>query len=133
MAWHQTVFKEYQPEGMDYSAILNLVGEDTMLKFYGVTSHDELESEAVQGIRRKLDLLNLLTIDDPEIYLSNSEVPYTYPTDNASVLHHPLHAKALMDKAIIEKAAFKASIPPMGIDHTSGESIAAFMLRKLRE
>jgi len=133
MEWHQTVFKEYEAQGMNYEAILNLVGEETVLSFYGVTSSDELESEAVKQIRSKVDFLNLLTPDDPEVYVSNSDVPYTYPTDNASVLHHPLHAKALMDKAIIENIPFKAYIPQMGIDHTNGENIAEFMLRKLKK
>jgi len=93
LEWHNSTFKEYAPQGMNFDVILNLVGEATFLKFYGVNTMAELNTVAIQQDREKLDMLNLLTNDDPEFLVSNSDEHYTFPVNNAALLHHPLHAK----------------------------------------
>ena len=131
LEWHNSTFLEYQPFGLDFDSIVNLVGEPTLLKFYGVNSMSELDTLAIEQDRMKLDMLNLLTSDDPEFYLSNSNNDYVYPTTNAELLHHPLHSKVLMDKALIENVPTVVYLPSMNIDTRNGESIYDFIIRKI--
>src|SRR5690606_36772025 len=58
--WHQTVFHEYEPQGMEFSTIVQLVGESTLLKFYGMSHINDLSSNRVQEDIAKLDMLQLL-------------------------------------------------------------------------
>ncbi|MCF6168595.1 hypothetical protein [Lutibacter sp.] len=90
----------------------------------------ELNTTAIQQDRIKLDMINLLTSDDPELYLLNSNNDYVYPTTNTQLLHHPLHSKVLMDKAIIENVPVVVYLPSMNIDTRNGESILDFIIRK---
>jgi len=129
--WHNSTFYEYQSQGLDFEAILNLAGEQTLLNFYGINNLSELNSPEIQAIRVRLDMLGLLSSDDPEILVSNADVPYTYPENNADLLHHPLHAKAILDNATQNNVVCKAYIPQMGIDNTNGESILEFIIRKI--
>ena len=129
--WHNSVFKEYQPQGLSFEAILNLAREETLLQFYGINDISELNSTEIQQDRDDLDILKLMSTDDPEFYVSNADTPYTFPTNVDQTLHHPLHAKALIDKAEENNLTYKALIPQMNIDNTNGESMFNFILRKL--
>jgi len=129
--WHNSTFFEYQNAGMDFDLLLNLVGEQTFLNFFGIDDISDLNTPIVQNKRTRLDMLGLLSSDDPEIFVSNTDVPYTFPTNNGDVLHHPLHAKAILDKATEENVICKAYIPQMGIDNTNGENMPEFILRIL--
>lgn len=131
LEWQNSTFSEYQALGLNFDTILNLVGEQTLLKFYGANSMSELNTTAIQQDRIKLDMLNLLTSDDPELYLSNSNNDYVYPTTNTQLLHHPLHSKVLMDKALIENVPVVVYLPSMNIDTRNGESILDFIIRKI--
>jgi len=101
-----------------------------LLNFYGVNSISELNTVSIRQDRVKLDMLNLLTNDDPEFYLSNSNNDYVYPTTNTQLLHHPLHSKVLMDKALMENVPTVIYLPSMNIDTRNGESIYDFIIRK---
>lgn len=129
--WHNTVFKEYQPQGMSFEAILALAQEETLLQFYGIENISELNSIETLQDRSNLDILQLISNDDPEFYVSNADVPYSLPINADQALHHPLHAKALIDKANEVNLSYKALIPQMNIDNTNGESMLNFILRKL--
>ena len=94
---------------------------------------NEINSPAILAKRQKLDYLAHFTADDPEIHLDNSRINYLYPTDNNSILHHPLHAKVLMDKAILVNVACRANIPKMSIDTRNGEDMLNFVIRKVNE
>ena len=130
LEWHNSTFLEYQSSGLNFDTILNLVGEQTLLRFYGINTLSELNTIAIEQDRIKLDMLSLLTNDDPEFYLSNSNNDYVYPTTNTHVLHHPLHSKVLMDKALIENVPTVVYLPSMNIDTRNGESIYDFIIRK---
>ena len=130
LEWQNTTFSEYKPLGLNFDTILNLVGEENLLKFYGVNTMSELNTPVIQQYREKVDMLNLLTSDDPEIYLSNSNNDYVYPTTNTQLVHHPLHSKVLMDKALLENVPSVVYLPSMNIDTRNGESIYDFIIRK---
>ena len=131
LEWHNSTFAEYQSLGLNFDTILNLVGEQTLLQFYGVNTMSELNTTETQQDRVKLDMLSLLSSDDPEFYLSNSNNPYIYPTTNTHILHHPLHSKTLMDKATVENVSTVVYLPSMNIDTRNGESIFDFIIRKI--
>ena len=130
--WHNTVFNEYKPQGMSFEAILGLAQEETLLQFYGINNINELNSTKTLQDRADLDMLKLLSSDDPEFYVSNADTPYSLPVNTNQALHHPLHAKALIDKAEEVSAPYKVLIPQMEIDNTNGESMLNFILRKLK-
>lgn len=130
--WHNTVFNEYKPQGLSFEAILKLAREQTILQFYGIENIDELNSMEILQNRTDLDMLQLISNDDPEFYVSNADTPYSLPINTDQALHHPLHAKALIDKAEEVNLTYKALIPQMNIDNTNGESMLNFILRKLK-
>lgn len=131
LEWHNSTFHEYQSLGLDFDTIKELVTEETLFRFYGVNSIAGLNSTAVQQSRVKLDMLNLMTNDDPEFFVSNSNNKYIYPTTSDELLHHPLHSKALMDKSVLTGVKAKFYIPSMDIDTRNGENIADFIIRKI--
>lgn len=131
--WHNTVFAEYQPLGFTYQTVKNLVTELLMKLFIGVNDLNDINTPEIQARRQKVDYLAKLTADDPEMHLDNSSINYTFPTDNNSILHHPLHAKVLMDKAILVNVACRANIPKMNIDTRNGEEMINFVIRKINE
>ena len=133
LEWHSSVFYEYQPQGFSFETVKDLASEEVIMLFYGVNSMDELNSPKVTSDRQKLDFLNFLTADDPEILLDNSLVPYEFPTDNASFLHHPLHSKVIMDKATEVNVPTRVYLPTMGINTTLNEGMIDFVVRKLSE
>jgi hypothetical protein len=130
LEWHNTVFSEYASEGFGYDEMISMVGGETVLKFYGIQSLDELGSEAVTAQWAQLDMLNLMTSDDPDIYVNNNG-PYQIPANEGAVLHHPLHAKAIFDHATSAGIGCVALVPNMEIDNTGGETMEGFVLRKL--
>jgi len=129
--WPSSTFSEYQSSGFDFNLMLDLIGEETVLKFYGIGDLSELYSQSILGDRAKLDMLSLMTSDNPEFYLSNTINEYVYPINNGQLLHHPLHSKALMDKALEASIPSVIHLPFMGIDTRNDESIADFIFRKL--
>ena len=130
LSWDTAVFSEYQNEGMSDEFIMQMAGESTLLTFYGLSSLEQLNTPATEQYRQKVDMLNVMTSDDPEIYVNNRG-PYLFPPTYGSVLHHPLHAKALMDKASERGVTCVAVIPQMNIDNSNGESITDFIVRKI--
>jgi len=65
--------------------------------FYGLKEGEDLESPRVKQIRADVDMLGLLSKDDPPVYLYSSQ-PNTPPTDRNHYVHHPKHAIAIKEK-----------------------------------
>jgi len=131
LEWHNSTFFEYQNQGFDFETVRNLLTEDVLYQFYGISNDTELFSVAIQQDRLKLDMLALLSNDDPEFYLSNSNHAYVFPITSGELLHHPLHSKALMDKAMMVNVPSVIYLPTLGIDTRNGESIFEFIYRKI--
>ncbi|MFY7670031.1 carboxylesterase family protein [Tenacibaculum sp. MEBiC06402] len=131
--WHNSTFKEYENLGMNFDAIKNLVTEKTILDFYGIIKLEDLDNLDIKDNINSLDMLSLLSNDDPEIYVENTDVEYKYPENGDDILHHPLHAKALLDNAEINNVTCKAYIPKMEIDNRNGEDMITFIIRILKE
>lgn len=130
--WQDEIFLEYKDQGLPQDSILAIVGTPSLYLYAGVRSQAEFESKHTPAYQDTLNMLNLISSDDPEIYVSNSDVKYEVPTSLSELYHHPLHAKAIMDRANQENLKGVFEIPEMKINTTRGESISEFIIRKLK-
>lgn len=124
-SWNDVVFKEYKNQGFDSQQFGK---QERLLNFYGLDSNADPNSPELKAYAEKVDMLALMSNDDPEIYVSNPK-PYKIPTSQGEVLHHPLHAKALMDEAAKKTVKGEFKIPAMNINTTNGESEEDFVIR----
>lgn len=133
LEWPSTVFKEYQSQGFDLETITSLTSESVLLQFYGVRSMQEIETPSIQSLRDNLDFLTELSSDDPELYLESKPIKYAFPSNANALYHHPLHSKALMDKAKSVNVQTRTFLPTMNIDTRNGENMIDFVVRKFSE
>jgi len=133
LTWPADVFAEYQAQGLDLDSMLSITTMETFLQFYGISDTSELNSPEMITYRAKVRMLNFITPDDPDIYLASIGIPYTFPASKGNLIHHPLHAMAVYNKATLVGVPCKAYIPEMGFDNTNGEDAHAFLVRKLKE
>jgi hypothetical protein len=121
----------FNSAGIDILSIPKL--EESLMADYGINSFDLFYSDPnIIATRNELNLLGWMTADDPEFFVGNSK-PNNTPTTRSEAIHHPLHAKALVDKATSIGLAHIANIPHMNIFPANNETIRAFMIRKLSE
>ncbi len=111
-----------------------------MCAFYAmpVQTVDQLNTQlAATGIvqyREDLDMLALMTSDDPELFLMNARIDEVSASPDVDfIFHHPYHAKALMDTADAVGIDHVTYIPKLAtpVADASGEDIVDFMIRKL--
>lgn len=133
LSWPTAVFAEYAPLGLDRDSMYKIATIETVLQFYGIKDTAELSTSTMNDYRTKVDMLNFISADDPEIYLASDGIPYSFPNIKGNLIHHPLHAKAIMNKANLTGVACKAYIPNMGINTTNNETAHDFLVRKLKE
>ena len=79
---------------------------------------------------RLVDMLDLMTADDPPIWMKSSG-PASFPATEGNLLHHPFHARDLKDRADevgIENVVY---LPALDINDPSDESQMDFLLRHL--
>ena len=131
LEWHNNVFKEYQSQGLDQKYLMRLGTQKRVLAFYGFKNPDEINSTVSKAYRNKVSMLKLMSNDDPEIYVENVNIPYKMPATLGELEHHPLHAKALMDKAVETHIKGTFYIPKMNIDTRKGEDKEDFIVRVL--
>jgi hypothetical protein len=129
--WPDAVFWEYKSKGFNLKNMLRVAPEKLLLNFYGFKTLSDTGTVAGKAYRKKVDMLALMSSDDPEFYAENASVAYTMPKTLGELEHHPLHAKALMDRAKQVGVKSKINIPPMKIDTRSGETRDRFILRIL--
>lgn len=103
--------------------------------FYGITSQQEYDSPEGKAIRDELDMLLLMDDDDPPFYVINQQKGGTPPENRGHTNHHPLHAKALLDRA--KEVGLEAYVyaPKIGIAPPEEEqqSMREFLLRMLKK
>jgi para-nitrobenzyl esterase len=120
----------FDPVGVDLFSLQN--AQSTVLDYYNIQSLDELTTNPkLIEIREDLNILGWLSSDDPEFFTANSnsgDDPIRY-TDAS---HHPLQAKALVDKATAVGVLFKADVPSQPSIPVSDETLNEYMVRKLQ-
>lgn len=100
--------------------------------FYGISNTSELNSTKTIEYRAKVDMLELMSSDDPEIFVLNQFTEASKPKSIGDLYHHPLHAKALLDRANEVGIAHKIYAPKLNITDKSGEKYIDFVKRKLQ-
>jgi len=128
--WETEIFKPYD---ITLKSFVNLGFGPTLYSFYGVSSLDEIYTPAITEYRKKVDMLDLMSADDPEIFVNNAYDNAGKPTNLYALYHHPYQASALMEEA--EKKGLQGLfyIPAMNIIDESNEELIQFFLRKLRD
>ncbi|MBL7187231.1 MAG: alpha/beta hydrolase fold domain-containing protein [Phycisphaerae bacterium] len=115
----------YTPNPQVYEAALK-----EALAFYGLRSVEQLEGPEGKAIRADLDMLGLMSKDDPPLYVSNGMKGGT-PETRGHRNHHPLHAVALKKRA--EEVGVEAEVhaEKIGVEPANPEGLANFFLRHL--
>ena len=113
------------PDPEEYEASLK-----ETVSFYGLKNVDELDSPAGKAIRADLDMLGLMSKDDPPLYVSNGMKGGT-PQDRGHRNHHPLHAVALKKRAAEVGVEAEVHAEKIGIQPANPEGLVNFFLRHL--
>jgi len=103
-----------------------------LLSFYGITDPTQFESEELAAYRADVDLLALMSADDPAMWLNNSQQSAAIPTTTLHLFHHPFHARELREQANIVGLTNVSYIPTIGIEDPSNEGVMSFLLRQIR-
>ncbi|MDX8341407.1 alpha/beta hydrolase [Draconibacterium sp. IB214405] len=99
-------------------------------RVFGLKSADGIDLFAQHKIREELDFMEKMTKDSPPFFVFN-HYEGGIPTNEDELNHHPLHAKALKDKA--DKVSTEALVyaPALGISDSSGKDVVEFFIEKL--
>ncbi len=132
--WVNDVFVDY---GITWSQILaNETGN--IQKIYGVSSTAQYQSPAIVTYRAEVDMLALMSVDDPEIWVNNTlrDVINPYNPFNADIpSHHAFHARELRERANtigLRNVTYYGKNPAI-YSHPSNESWTQFCKRKINE
>ena len=105
--------------------------EILILSFYSMNNFEEIDSERVIKYRKEVDMLALMTKDDPEFWVSNPESNIAEPKSTDALVHHGYHARTMKhwgdSIGIPNVVYYKTYADP------SGEEYVDFMIRKMRE
>ncbi len=88
-----------------------------------------IDLSAQKQIREELDFLNKMNKNDAPVFVYNKHAA-GIPTNQDDLNHHPLHAKAIKDKA--EEVGLEAVVyaPEIGVVDPSGKDLVGFFLEK---
>ena len=99
---------------------------------FGLKSVEGVDLYAQTEIRKKLDFLGKMTAKGAPFYVYNDKNA-GIPTNEDELQHHPLHAKALKDKA--DEVGLEAVVyaPALGLVDESGKDLVEFLLDKFND
>lgn len=97
---------------------------------FGYKSAENIDLWNQKEIREELDFLGKMTANDAPFFAFNNQEGGV-PANLDELHHHPLHAKALKDRA--EQVGLEAIVyaPEIGIVDPSGKDLVTFFLEKL--
>ncbi len=98
---------------------------------FGADGKAELLSERGVRQRAEVDLMALMSADDPPVFIHNND-PGGPPTGIGHMAHHPNHAKALKRRADELGVAAVVFAPRIGLVDPSGEDLVSFLTRHLQ-
>ena len=125
---------------IDYGITLANLTSDTLFankieQLYGIPSVSEYNTPSTLQYREEVDMLELLTSDDPEFWASNTETPTVFPSTKGILNHHAYHVRELKEKADaigVPNVCYYGKDPIVYSD-PSNESWSEFCIRKLNE
>lgn len=132
--WVNDVFTDYS---VTWSQILaNETGN--IQKIYGVSSIAQYNSPAIVAYRTEVDMLALMSADDPEIWVNNTlrDVVHPYSPFTPDIpSHHAFHARELRKRAIavgLRNVVYYGKNPTIYAD-PGNEGWTQFCRRKINE
>ena len=132
--WVNDVFTDYN---LSWNQIL-AAEPGNLQKIYGISSTAQYESVSTDKYRAEVDMLALLTSDDPEMWINNTlrNVVNPYNPYNPDVpSHHAFHARELKKRADavgVKNIAYYGKNPVIYSDPGNG-SWTEFCIRKINE
>lgn len=129
--WINDVFIDY---GLTWTEFVSEY-EEIIGRFYGVSSQAAYATPEIEAYRKSVDMLEMITADDPEIWASNVSTDVAAPTDTNIAYHHAFHVREIKEKADevgVPNVCFYGKNPTIYSD-PSGESFVDFCIRKINE
>ncbi len=127
--WLNDVFGDFN---VTIDDLLAEVGTSTLFNFYGVSSQAEYESPEIDAYREQVDMLALLSADDPDIWVRNTGGHNLVPETTSSWYHHPFHAREIKEFAEAVGVTVVATYGnPILFSDPSNEYYTDFFIRKL--
>lgn len=96
--------------------------------FYGMDSSNEFYSEHILLYRQKVDMLAMMSADDPEFWVSNPQTPVVEPTRPNILNHHSFHARTLKEWG--DRIGIPNTVSYGYYHDPSGETFVDFLIRK---
>lgn len=129
--WESDVFVDY---GITISSLqlASPILAQRLMSFYGIGSTEQLDSEAIVAYRADVDLLRLMSADDPDTWLRNAEQPLVLPLTAALLFHHAYHAREIMEQANSVGLTNVSYIPQLDVADASGENVIPFLVRHIQ-
>jgi hypothetical protein len=126
--WTTVVFEEY---GFDLLELADSLGlSQRLLDFYGITDIADFDSPDILEYRARVDMLELMDIDDPPFLVDNYVYEDVPPLSVPVAFHHANHALVLHQRAEEIGLENVAHIPQLGIVDPSRENHIQFALRQ---
>ena len=130
--WQTDVFIDYN---MPFSDIVNIIGSDYLLNFYGISNTTDFNSTQTIAYRNNIDFLTLISSDDPEIWVDNTIQNVELPTTQTVIFHHAFQARELKERydALGLPSVFYYGKNPILYSSTTNENWTNFAIRKINE
>ena len=129
--WLNDVFGEFD---VTLDNLIDAFGEATIFNFYGISSWEEYHTPEIDAYRQQVDMLALLSADDPEIWVTNTGGHNNIPQTTSSWNHHPFHAREIKEFADAVGVTNVATYGnPIVFSDPSEETYIDFLLRKINE
>ncbi len=129
--WTTDVFVDF---GIDLMATAESFGLSELLwSFYGIDSNEAFYSEEIEAYRASVDMLDMLSADDPPIYLDNSMEGGGFPLSVGALYHHPNHALVVMERAEEVGVEHISWIPELDVEDPEGRDVTDFLRMTLGE
>ncbi len=126
--WSTVVFEEYELDLLMLADALGL--SQALLDFYGITDVEDFDSEEILEYRARVDMLDLMDIEDPPFYAANVFEDDVPPLSVGVAFHHANHALVLHEQAEEIGVENVSYMPVLGIEDPSGEDQVDFALRQ---
>lgn len=130
LKWETVVFTSL---GLTFEDIAGLPNssEQGLLSFFGVDSLEQLANPEMVIYRESVDMLKLMSLDDPPFWVQNSVENTGIPIDLGELFHHVLHAVALGERADDVGLECQVYIPPLDVADPTGDGVVKFLLDRL--
>ncbi|MAU62818.1 MAG: hypothetical protein CMC38_00495 [Flavobacteriaceae bacterium] len=121
------------PEILNLPEELMLIAntERRIAKAFGLKHEEGMDLKSYKKIIEELDFLEKIDKNDPPMFVFNNQKG-GIPVTNGQMNHHPLHAKALKDKADSEGLESIVYAPKIQIKDPSGITLVDFFIKKLK-